>query len=110
VVFNGTTGSLIDLTRGNESIGPERQSELETGIDMGFARNRVTLELTYYTKKVDDLLLNVQVPTASGFTFAWKNVAAIKNQGIEIGLNAVPVDKKEWKWTSEINFWKNTAK
>ena len=77
---------------------------------MGFARNRVTLELTYYTKKVDDLLLNVQVPTASGFTFAWKNVAAIKNQGVEIGLNAIPVDKNGWRWTSEINFWKNTAK
>ena len=77
---------------------------------MGFCANRVTLELTYYTKKVEDLLLNVQVPTASGFTFAWKNVAAIKNQGVEIGLNAIPIDKNGWRWTSAINFWKNTAK
>jgi hypothetical protein len=110
VVFNGTTGSLIDITRGNESIGPERQSELETGVDLGFLRNRFTLELTYYTKNVDDLLLNVQVPTSSGFTYAWKNVATIKNHGVEIGFNAIPFDKNEWRWTSEINFWKNTAK
>jgi len=110
VVFNGTTGSLIDLTRGNESIGPERQSELETGIDLGFLSNRFTLELTYYTKKVEDLLLNVQVPTSSGFTFAWKNVATINNHGVEIGFNAIPIDKNGWRWTSEINFWKNTAK
>ena len=110
VVFNGTTGSLIGLTQGNESLGPEKQSELETGIDVGLLRNRVTLEVTYYTKKVDDLLLNVQIPTSTGFSFAWKNVATINNKGIEIALNAIPIQKNGWNWTSGINFWKNDAK
>ena len=110
VIFNGTVGSLITLTEGNESIGPEKQSELETGVDVGFLRNRVTIEATYYTKKVEDLLLNVQIPTSSGFTFAWQNVATIQNHGIEIGLNAIPISKRDVKWVSGINFWKNTAK
>jgi len=109
VVFNGTTGSLISLTQGNELLGPEKQVELETGIDIGFLKNRITVEATYYTKKVEDLLLNVQIPTSSGYTFAWKNVANIKNQGFEIGLNAVPVSNSTFKWTSGINFWKNKA-
>ncbi len=109
VVFNGTTGSFITLTEGNPLLGPEKQSELETGVDIGFLQNRVTLEATYYTKKVEDLLLNVQIPTATGYTFAWKNVANIKNHGFEIGLNAIPVANKTWKWTSGINFWKNKA-
>ncbi|MFI5131787.1 MAG: SusC/RagA family TonB-linked outer membrane protein, partial [Chitinophagales bacterium] len=90
VVFNGSTGSLIGLTQGNETLSPEIQSEFETGLDIGILRNRLTLEFTYYTKNVDDLLLNVQVPTSSGFSLAWKNVASIQNKGIEIGLNAVP--------------------
>ena len=94
VVFNGTTGSLIGLTQGNGSLGPEKQSELETGVDVGLLKNRVTLEVTYYTKKVDDLLLNVQIPTSTGFTFAWKNVATINNKGIEIGLNAIAYSKR----------------
>jgi len=110
VVFNGTTGSLIGLTQGNESLGPEKQSELETGVDVGLLKNRVTLEVTYYTKKVDDLLLNVQIPTSSGFSFAWKNVATISNKGIEIALNAIPIHNNDWNWSSGVNFWKNEAK
>lgn len=110
VVFNGTTGSLIGLTQGNESLGPEKQSELETGVDVGLLRNRVTLEVTYYTKKVDDLLLNVQIPTSTGFSFAWKNVATINNKGFEIALNAIPIQKNGWTWSSGVNFWTNDAK
>ena len=109
VVFNGSTGSLIGLTQGNESLGPEKQTELETGLDVGILRNRVTLEFTYYTKKVEDLLLNVQIPTSSGFSFAWKNVATIRNKGFEIGLNAVPINSHGWRWSSGVNFWKNKA-
>jgi TonB-linked SusC/RagA family outer membrane protein len=109
VVFNGSTGSLIGITQGNESLGPEKQTELEMGLDVGILRNRLTLEFTYYRKKVEDLLLNVQIPTSSGFSFAWKNVATIQNKGVEIGLNAIPISNDVWKWTSGINFWKNNA-
>jgi TonB-linked SusC/RagA family outer membrane protein len=109
-VFNGTTGSLVGLTRGNEALTPERQKELETGIDIGILKNKLTLELTYYKKDVNDLLLPVVVPTSSGFSTAWKNVAAIQNKGIEIGMTAIPVSNKTIKWVSQTNFWKNKAK
>lgn len=110
VVFNGTTGSLIGVTEGNGNIGPEIQKELETGLDLGILRNRVSLEFTYYIKKVDDLLYPVQVPTSSGFSNKWLNAAALENKGFEIGLNALPLSNENWKWTSGINFWKNKAK
>lgn len=106
----GTTGSLIGLTRGNDQLGPEKQKELEFGLDLGILKSRVTFEGTYYIKTVDDLLLNVNVPTSSGFTQYWKNVAAIRNNGIELGLNAIPVISRDWKWNMQLRFWKNTAK
>jgi TonB-dependent starch-binding outer membrane protein SusC len=108
--FNGSTGSLIGTTRGNEFLGPERQKELEAGFDLGILRNKLTLEFTYYNKQVEDILLNVVVPTSSGFSTAWKNVGTIENKGIEIGLNAIPVNSASWKWTTRTNFWKNNAK
>ena len=108
--FNGTTGSLIGLTQGNELLSPETQRELEMGLDLGVLKNRATLEFTYYRKKAENLLLNVQIPSSSGFSLAWKNVATILNNGFEVGVNAVPISNKEWKWTSQINFWKNNAK
>lgn len=108
-VFNGTTGSVIGLVRGNENLGPETQTELETGLDLGILKNRVNLEFTYYRKKVEDLLLPVNVPTSSGFSSAWLNAAAIQNKGIEIGINAIPIMNTNFKWVSQINYWKNTA-
>jgi TonB-linked SusC/RagA family outer membrane protein len=109
-VFNGTVGSIITTTRGNTSLVPERQKEFETGFDIGFLHNRISLEATYYKKDVEDLILNVVVPTSSGFSFAWQNVAAIQNQGVELGLNATPLVKKDLQWNFTVNFWKNKAK
>ena len=108
-VFNGTTGSLILTTRGNNNLKPEKQIEFEAGLDAGFFHNRLSLDFTYYRKRVEDLILNVQVPSSSGFTLAWGNLATIQNKGVEIGLTAVPVSTKDAKWTSRINFWKNKA-
>lgn len=108
-IFNGTTGSVIGLVRGNEMLSPEKQSELELGIDVGVLRNRVGLEFSYYRKKVENLLLPVQVPTSSGFSQRWLNVGTIQNKGIEIAVNATPIQTRKLVWTSQINFWKNTA-
>jgi TonB-linked SusC/RagA family outer membrane protein len=108
-VFNGTTGSQITTVRGNEQLEPERQKELEAGMDIGVLKNRLNLEFTYYKKDVEDLLLNVVVPTSSGFSTSWKNVAEIENRGYEVALNAVPVSNSNLKWISQTNFWKNKA-
>jgi outer membrane receptor protein involved in Fe transport len=110
VIFNGSTGSVVDLARGNPSLEPERQKELELGFDAGFLNNRISLEFTYYNKTVEDLILPVVVPLSSGFSTYWRNVAAIENKGIEIGLNASPVATKNVRWNTTVNFWKNNAK
>ena len=109
-VFNGNTGSVIGLTRGNPDLQPEKQKELETGIDISILNNKLTLEFTYYTKEVEDLILDVESSSSSGFTKEWKNVANIRNRGIEIGLMAAPVTTNNLKWTSQLLFWKNRAK
>ncbi len=108
-IFNGTTGSLIGINQGNDQLEPERQKELEFGVDFGILKNRVTFEGTYYQKTASNLILLVQTPTSSGFSFAYKNVAAIRNRGIELGLNAFIIDGKAWKWNIQTRFWKNKA-
>ncbi len=109
VVIGSNTGSLVSLNRGNADLQPERQTELEVGFDVGIIRNRVLLDFTWYDKKLDDLLLQVEVPTSSGFNDFWQNAAAITNNGIEIGLDMNIVNKKKFDWTSRIAFWFNRA-
>jgi TonB-linked SusC/RagA family outer membrane protein len=109
-IFRGTTGSVVDITRGNENLEPERQKELEMGFDAGFFNNRLSVEFTYYNKEVEDLILPVVVPLSSGFSNFWRNVAAIQNKGVEVQVNASPVVSRSVRWNITANFWKNNAK
>lgn len=109
VVIDGSTGSLIGTTLGNTTIGPERQTEIELGFDLGLMQDRYNLEFTYYSKNIDDLILLVNKPNASGFTTAWQNAADLENNGFEITLDATPVRKQDLSWNTRLSFWKNTA-
>jgi outer membrane receptor protein involved in Fe transport len=68
------------------------------------------MEFTFYNKKVFDFLLQDRVSASSGFSTQWVNAGDLRNQGIEIGLNAVPVSTKHLKWNTSVNFWFNRSK
>lgn len=109
IIIGGNTGSIIGTTLGNTTIGPEKQTEVEVGFDLGLVQNRYNLEFTYYNKSIKDLILQVNPPSSSGFTFAWQNAADLKNTGFEIALDLNPVRTRDFNWDSRISFWKNTA-
>ena len=108
-IFNGTTGSLIGTTQGSDQLEPERQKEIEYGLDFAILDSRISFEGTYYVKKADNLILLTQAPTSSGFTNAYRNVAAIRNRGVEIAMNLKPIIGPEWKWNIQARYWKNEA-
>ncbi|MEL6804375.1 MAG: TonB-dependent receptor, partial [Bacteroidota bacterium] len=103
------SGLVLSTLRGNPNVGPERQAELEFGTDLGFANNRITLDVTYYIKTVTDLLLAAQVPPTTGFTRQIQNSGALENRGWEIGLNVIPVQTKDFDWNFTINWWRNRS-
>ena len=106
---NGVSGLSVANLRGNPDIGPERQKELEYGLDLGFLENRISLEVSFYNKTIDDLLIRADVPTSSGFTATVKNAGELENKGIELGLNAAVIDSDNFSWNTNIKWWKNTS-
>ena len=109
IVIDGSSGSQIITTLGNDEVEPERQSELEFGFDIALMQNKISLDATYYIKTVEDLLLNARVPNSTGFTTQVTNAADMQNKGFEIGLDLNLVNNKEITWTSRTSFWKNTG-
>lgn len=107
--IGGQPGSLVDIQLGNEAIEQERQTELEAGLDISFFNGRLSLEATYYQKKIKDLLLRRSVPPSSGFAQQWVNGGDLQNKGVELSLNATPVNTRKVRWQSTVNFWKNTS-
>jgi outer membrane receptor protein involved in Fe transport len=108
-VVGGNPGIEIDELLGNEEVAPERQKELEFGLDLGFMNNRLLFDATYYIKNVEDLLLEANMPTSSGFERRVTNAAALENKGIELGLEFAAVRSSDFDWTTRLSWWKNDA-
>ncbi|ULC59489.1 SusC/RagA family TonB-linked outer membrane protein [Flaviramulus sp. BrNp1-15] len=107
--IGGSSGlSPADL-RGNPDIGPERQQELEYGLDFGILDRRLNFEISFYNKKIDDLLIQSQFPTSSGFTRLVVNGGELENKGVELGLNANILAKKDFSWNASLKWWKNKS-
>ncbi len=107
--IGGVSGNTIGNLRGNPNIEPERQSELEYGLDLGLLNNRVRIEASLYNKKIDDLLLQASTPTSSGFTSQFINGAELENNGIELYLDALVVDSENFSWSTNIKWWRNRS-
>jgi TonB-dependent starch-binding outer membrane protein SusC len=105
----GNSGLIVNQQQGQPDIKPERQIEFETGIDFSILRGRLGFELTYYDKNIYDFLMQSNPPSSSGFTTAWANAGNLKNQGVELGMNALPVQTKSVTWTTSVNFWLNRS-
>jgi len=107
-IVDGVAGVNVPSLLGNNKVGPERQKELELGVDIGLG-TIVGVDATYYIKSVEDLLLNANVPTSSGFSQQVTNAAELENRGWEIGLNLNIINTRDFKWGSRFGWWKNTA-
>jgi outer membrane receptor protein involved in Fe transport len=108
-IVDENPGIEIDVLRGNLDVAPERQKELEFGVDLGFMSNRLLFDATYYIKSVADLLLESIVPTSSGFEERVVNGAELENKGIELGLDFMAVRSTDFEWNTRLSWWKNNA-
>jgi outer membrane receptor protein involved in Fe transport len=107
--IDGLTGAIIGLQKGNPNIEPERQSELEAGVDFSILKGVVNFELTYYKKNIYNFLMLVNPPTSSGFTSQWFNAGDLQNHGVELSVNARPVSNRNFVWNTTVNFWLNRS-
>jgi TonB-linked SusC/RagA family outer membrane protein len=107
--IDGTSGVTVADLRGNPNIGPEHQKELEYGVDLGLLNGRIIFEASIYNKTIEDLLIEADVPTTTGFVTTVKNAGELENKGIELNLNAAIIDKDDLQWTANFKWWKNES-
>jgi TonB-dependent SusC/RagA subfamily outer membrane receptor len=105
---NGTRAGIVNATQqGNEQLKPERARELELGTDLALVGGRVGLELTYFDKKVTDLILPKSVDPTSGFLSQLANIGELKNSGIELLLRTVNLNFPSFTWNSTVTYATN---
>jgi len=96
----------------NPALKPENTDAWEVGTEMQWFEDRLGLDLSYYTKKTSNQILNSDVSKASGFTSALVNAGVISNKGIEAQLNLTPVRAVTdgFGWDVTLNYGKNKSK
>ncbi|RZS63962.1 SusC/RagA family TonB-linked outer membrane protein [Pseudobacter ginsenosidimutans] len=107
---NAFVGKLAMNSKGvlvDENIKPERQDEIEFGMDLAFLNNRIGLQANYYYKKVKDLLFSRVIAPTYGYTSYLGNVGNLENKGFEIVLNVTPVRKSDITWDITAIFNRN---
>lgn len=77
-------GFRLNDDLGNPNLKPEIKTEFEIGTDLKFFDNRFSLNLTYYTNTIDDVLLNVALSPSSGFNNQYRNAGKLENKGLEV--------------------------
>ena len=105
----GTGGVTIPTLLGNPDIEPETTQELEVGLDATLLDDRVTLEFSYYTQEISDLILQNNLAASSGFTSQFINAGEMNTKGVEVALGATPVNASSFRWSTRFNFSSNKS-
>jgi TonB-linked SusC/RagA family outer membrane protein len=92
--YGSTTGFTVSNALNNALLKPEFTTEKEIGLELGFLKNRITLNAAVYQSNTTNQTLPVHISSATGFTSALLNSGEMQNKGVEVELNVTPVNNR----------------
>lgn len=111
-VFNGEIVSgYYPSNMANENLKWETTEQWNVGIDLSFFENdRIRLTADWYRKNTYDLLLQATLPSSSGHTSAMMNIGSMRNSGVELTLETLNINHRNFQWTTSFNIAFNRNK
>lgn len=107
--IQGQPGLIGSGIAGDPNIRPERQRELEAGVDLLMFGGNLVTELSVYERDISDLLLSRALAPSTGFTTQFFNGGSLRNRGFEAMVQVTPV-RGPFEWTSAATFALNRSK
>jgi TonB-linked SusC/RagA family outer membrane protein len=109
--FGNVTALMAGSTLGNSNLKPEKTSSFEIGTELGFLKNRISADFSYYVNNSKNQIVAIPIPGSTGYGFSITNAGEIQNKGIELSLRGTPV-KTSSGLTVELTgtFTKNNSK
>lgn len=103
--FASGGGFSYGFTNNNAFLEPEFQETYEVGTEFKFAKNRLSLDATYYnTKNNNQIVAGFRLSYGTGFVLNTQNAGATRNQGVEVTFNASIIKAKNFSWDLTVNF------
>lgn len=88
----------------NPDLEWEKTKQFDIGLDLELFNRGLIVNLDYYYKLTEDLLLDRPIPAHTGFGSVRDNIGSVSNEGIEVLLRAFPVRTDDFSWESNLNF------
>ncbi len=103
--FGGSalTGVIYDKI-GNADLNWETTTGLNVGVDFGIFTNRINGTIEFYKTTTEDILLERNLPSITGYDNIWVNLGKMQNVGIEVSLSTVNLVLGSFRWDTDINF------
>lgn len=97
-------GGFDPVAFANPDLKWESTKSLSLGLDFGILKGKVSGSLDLYQKNTSDLLFQVVAPQPAPTPFQWRNLNTdIENKGVELALNVIAVDTKDFTWQVQFN-------
>jgi len=94
----------------NPDLKWETTRQFDLGMEFGILKNRINVEVDYYSKRTKDLLLSEQLPTQTGFSSKISNIGSVSNKGLEVLINTRNIITKDFTWETSLNISGNRNK
>lgn len=97
----------IPMMMANPELGWEKTAQWNAGLDFGLLKNRLSGSVDLYQSNTSDILMTRDIPPVIGYSSIWYNIGKMKNQGIEISLSSVNIDRRGFRWSTDLNWSTN---
>lgn len=110
VLFGSSYYIMRNPALGNPGLKPEISDEGEIGLELKFLNNRIGLDIAYYNRKTDGLIIPLSVTPTSGYESYYANVGKSRNSGVELQFTVVPIQVRDFNWNIGLNYSANRSK
>jgi hypothetical protein len=107
--IGGAGAFRVGTARAASDLRPERQRELESGLDLALFHSRATVDFTGFKRNISDLLITRTLPPTSGYSSETSNGASMRVWGLEAAVQAFPVQSAV-TWSTRLNWGMNRSK
>ena len=111
-LYHSVLPGFVPTALANPNLKWETNTTSNLGLDLSLFRDNVQFSMDIYKNNANNLLLNVSIPSTTGYDGQIQNVGSIQNSGVEFQLGGTPISNKNFTWSSNFNiaFNKNKIK
>lgn len=104
--FGSIAGFGLSSTIAPQVLAPEFTTSYEVGLNLGFWKNRASVDATYFNTVSTSQIFQVGIPPSTGFSAKTVNAGKMTNKGVELLVTVTPISTPKFKWDISANFTK----